>query len=68
MIRYDYSKLFGRMREKHISQRFLAERIGINTATLNAKINNKRDFTQSEIRKICEELEIDDVAGYFFAH
>ena len=65
---YDYSKLLGRMKERGYTQDVLAKSINIKPSTLSQKLNNKSDFKQSEIYKICIILEIhyDEVSLYFF--
>ena len=67
---YDYSKLYGRMKEKQETQNSLSEKIGISPSSLNLKLNNKGDFRQAEIFGICDILEIDveQIPDYFFAH
>lgn len=67
---YDYSKLLGRMKEKNITQEFLAQLIGLQPPTLSQKLNNKARFKQAEISNICDVLEIEpvDIGLYFFAH
>jgi transcriptional regulator with XRE-family HTH domain len=66
---YNYSKLLGRLKEYNLTQADLAEAIGKNLGTLNAKFNNKFGFTTQEIDSICEVLEIpnDEIGKYFFA-
>lgn len=54
------------MAELGITQKELAEKIGINMSTLSAKINGKRQFTVEEVFKIFEVLEVDNYEGYFF--
>lgn len=71
-MRFDYSKLLGKMKEKHLTQRELARIIGVSQATLNLKLRNKDGnhfFNQFEIIKISETLSIatDDVAAFFYA-
>ena len=67
MVKYDYSKLLGRMREYHYTQETLAKAIGINESTLNSKLNNKSYFRPTEIDRICELLDISNVEiGAFF--
>jgi len=61
---YDYSKLLGRMREKHFTQAGLAKAIGISEATLNLRLNNANDFKQGEMLKIAPK----DIPAYFFTH
>ena len=67
---YDYGKLLGRMKEKNITQEKLASLIGGTAATLSQKLNNKGRFKQSEISRICEELNIsaEEIGLYFFTH
>ena len=67
-MQFDYSKLLGRIRERGMTQETLARLIGIKSPTLSLKLNNKAFFTQPEIRKICEALEIcfDEIGAYFF--
>ncbi len=66
-IQFDYSKLRGRIREKLGSEAKMAEGMGISTVSLSSKLNNKVGFTNSEMRKACEILEIsdNDVGCYF---
>ena len=65
----NYSKLLGRMREYGFSQKNLSEVLGINPATLSAKLNGRNVFTAAEIAAICKALEIPnvDIGIYFFA-
>jgi len=67
-MEFNYDKLLGRMKEKHYSQKELANAIGNAEASLSLKLNNKAKFKQSEISKICILLEIDDsdIGAYFF--
>lgn len=66
--RYDYSKLKGRIKETNVTQEELAKTIGIGRVSLNQKLNNKQEFSQIEISKICDILEINelDIGEYFF--
>ncbi len=66
---YDYSELLGKMRSQKITQEELAKRIHLNPSTLNQKLNNKSEFSQSEIRNILSVLgiPIEMTAVYFFA-
>ena len=68
-MKYNYSKLLGRLKEYNLTQVELAKKIGKNTGTLNTKLNNKFAFTADEIDCICEVLEIpnDEIGKYFFA-
>lgn len=66
---YNYQKLLGKIREKGFTQESLAEAAHISPASLNLKLNNKREFRQSEMQKIFDTLElpIGSIAKYFFA-
>lgn len=68
-MKFDYSKLLGRMREYGYTQEKLAKAIGINESTLNGKLNNKTYFTTVDIDKICKLLDISnaDIGAYFYA-
>lgn len=65
----NYSKLLGRVREYGMTQKELSRIIGINPATLNAKLRGKNVFTAQEIASICKTLEIPncEIGVYFFA-
>ena len=68
-MKYNYSKLLGRMREYHYTYATLANAIGINESTLSSKLNNKTYFKQVEIDKICVLLGISnaEIGAYFYA-
>ena len=63
---------FGRLREKikvvFGTQKAFAEAMGMNVATLNAKLNSKAQWTLSEIEKACILLDISmtETTEYFF--
>ena len=69
MREYNYGKLLGRMRERGETQESLAKKVGISATSMNLSVNNKRDFRQDEMLKVCEELEIppQEIGAYFFA-
>lgn len=62
-------KLRALILERGFIQEQIAAHLGITTASLNYKINNKREFKASEIHALIELLEIkdEDVNGIFFA-
>lgn len=66
---YNYSKLLGRIKECGLTQEQLANEIGINKATLSAKLNNKFSFNSDEMDAICRVLDIspEEIGSYFFA-
>ena len=69
-MRFDYSKLLGRMRERGFTQEKLAKYIGISESTLNSKLTNKTYFNSREIDRICEALDIsnEEIGAYFYTH
>ena len=64
----NYEKLLDRMYHYRQNQTTLAEAIRISRVSMNAKINSQRAFTQSEIIKICQLLDIphSKIGDYFF--
>ena len=50
-------KLKGARVEKGLTQEDMAERIGISTYSYLMKENGKRDFTLTEMKKICKILD-----------
>jgi transcriptional regulator with XRE-family HTH domain len=66
------ARKFGRLREqiKNVfgTQRAFADAMGINAATINAKLNGKADWNLSEIEKACGLLRVpaDEINEYFF--
>ena len=68
-MKFNYSKLLGRIRECGFTQGQLAEAIGISKTTLSAKLNNQFYFTTKEMYAIGEVLNIptSEYGEYFFA-
>jgi DNA-binding Xre family transcriptional regulator len=68
-VKFNHSKLLGRIREKGYTQHRLAEDIGMNPGTMSLKLNNGSRFATDEIDTICEKLDIApcDIGVYFFA-
>ncbi|WP_040328564.1 DUF739 family protein [Clostridium ihumii] len=62
----DVNKLKGKMVEKKYTQKSMAREIGITQQSLNAKLNNRSQFTLDEIVKIVNILEIEDPIEIFF--
>lgn len=64
----DYRKLKGKIKEVYDTQDAFAKALGMSYASLNLKINNKREWTTNEIVKACELLNIalSDAHLYFF--
>ena len=65
---FDYRKLLGKMREMNISQASLAKQIGLSESQFNRKLKGVYCFTQDEIFKMCEALDIrpNEIDLYFF--
>lgn len=64
----NYSKLKGKIVEMYRTQSAFADAMKMNKATLNGKLNNKSQWTASEITKSCDLLDIplSDAHLYFF--
>jgi DNA-binding XRE family transcriptional regulator len=67
-MKFNYSKLLGRIKECGYTQEKLAEAIQINKGTLNQKLKNKSHFTTLEMSKMCKALSISpaEIGEYFF--
>ncbi|REH78489.1 DUF739 family protein [Staphylococcus felis] len=65
---FDYSLLYERMAEYRHSQSSLASAIPISRTSINHKLQGKNLFTQWEIKRICDILDIPPakVGKYFF--
>lgn len=65
---FDYSKLAGKIREKFGTQKEFAKELGISEGTLSLKMTNYTYFSQAEIRKAMQLLDLDPgfVTDYFF--
>lgn len=68
-MKFNHSKLLGRIREYGLTQAELAKAIGISKNTLSAKLNNQFHFTAKEMYAIGEVLNIptSEFGEYFFA-
>lgn len=55
--------------EKGFTQEQIAEMLGMTIATFNYKVNNKREFKASEIKRLSEHLSLtaEEVNTIFFA-
>lgn len=65
-IKFDYSKLRGRIIEKCGSQKAFAKLLGVAECTLTSKLNGYTSFTQAEILQSVEILDLNEVTPYFF--
>lgn len=62
-------KLKGLMKEKRITQAYLAKKLNIKPCTLNQKLNGRRIFSLDEAEVIADVLgiEANDFGKYFFS-
>ena len=67
-MKFDHSKLNGRIVEKFGTQRALATAIGWTETKLSARLNNVVQFDAEEIYLLCDILDIPDeeIIAYFF--
>lgn len=67
-MKFNHSKLLGKMRECGYTQETLAKTIQMNKSTLNSKLKNKTHFTTTEMVKISEvfNIPVDKIGAYFF--
>ncbi len=65
---FNYSKLKGRIKEVCQTQEIFSKKLGMSEATLSARLNNKTEFTQSEIMNSQMILKFDkmEIPLYFF--
>jgi len=56
---FDYSKLKGRIKEKCNSQKVFADQLGITPGTLTGKLRGYTGFSQEEIFRTADILDID---------
>lgn len=55
---HPYLKLKGLLAEKALTQKYLAELLGLSPVTINQKINGSLEFTYTEVETICDELKV----------
>ena len=66
-IEFDYTALKLLIDDRGYTQKRLATESGINPSYFSSKLSGAYRFTQSEIRKICDILEIPaEHIGYYF--
>lgn len=67
-MRFNYNKLRGRIVELYGTIGKFSEVYENSETVLSKKLNNHVAFTQKEIAKLCELLQIDkcDIGDYFF--
>ena len=67
-MKFNHSKLLGRIKECGYTQKSLADAIEMSNGTLSIKLNNGSFFNSEEIAKIAKVLDISpcDFGEYFF--
>lgn len=67
-MKWNYSKLRGKIKEIFGTQDAFAEAIGIGRVSLSQRLNNMLEFTQEEMFRACDLLGIPmcDIQEYFF--
>ncbi len=65
---FDYSELRGKIKAKYQTQGEFAAKLGISSASLSDKLNEKSDFSHNEIINSCKLLGIPNelIPLYFF--
>lgn len=66
---FEYNKLRGRIVEKYGTQAKFAQELGISSTAMSEKMTGKTTFSQRDIEKWRQLLDIDseDIGKYFFA-
>lgn len=67
-MKFNYSKLLGKIKECGETQYTLSLKISCSEATLSLKLNGKSFFEQRLIKEICDVLNIpeNEIGAYFF--
>lgn len=65
---FEYDKLRGKIKEVFNTQEKFAESMNMATTSLSFRLNNQLQWTQREMKKACQLLNIpeEEVAIYFF--
>lgn len=65
---FSYNRLRGRIKEVCVTNEEFALRMMLSPTTVSLKLNNKSQWTQSEIFKAVDVLDIksEDIPNYFF--
>lgn len=68
MLAFDYNKLRGKIKEIFKTQDVFAERMELSRTSLSSRLNNQTGFSQDEILKACDLLDIpvNEMVQYFF--
>ena len=67
-MKFDYSKLKGRIKEKYDTQDRFAKALGIGRVSLSQRLNNNLEFSQQEILLSSDLLGFSkaEIPDYFF--
>lgn len=67
-VTFDYSKVRGKIKEVFGTQAAFAEAMNMSQVSLSEKLNNKVQFSQKEIDRACDLLQIakEEIPIYFF--
>lgn len=65
---FDYSKVRGKIKEVFGTQSAFAEAMNMSPVSLSEKLNNKVQFSQKEIDRACDLIQIskEEIPIYFF--
>lgn len=65
---FDYSKLYGKIREVFVTQEAFAKAMGMSKSALNLRLNQKVEWRTPEMVKACKLLNIplEELHLYFF--
>lgn len=65
---YNYSKVKGKIKEIFGTQKAFSQAMGLSVPTISDKLNNKTEWSQSEIKKAAKLIHIEknDIPIYFF--
>lgn len=66
VLNYDYSRLRGRIVEKFRTITAFAKAMGVSYACISMHLHNYTYWSQPDIDKACELLDIDNPMEYFF--
>lgn len=67
-MKFNYNKLKGKIKEVYDTQENFTRELGLSRTSLNQRLNNHLEFSQSEILKSCKLLNINikNINEYFF--
>ena len=66
---FDYSKLLGKIKEVYGTQEKFAKALNLGRVSLSCKLNNKSDFSQTEMQLSAKLLGFseNEIPSYFFS-